>query len=138
MKTYTFSPEETPVPASISAYRLILACIILLCLSFSAFARQAPPVEFKSFAISIESKKVVLTWDVSNQQSVDHYVVETSENGKDFDVAGYVFPAEDATNGTAMFWSKPRKTKSSIYYRIRSVETNGTLSYSPNREVRMK
>ena len=137
MKAYTLAPEETPVRATISAYRLILACIILICLSFSAFAGNVttPLVEFKSFTVSKEANRIVLTWDVNVKESVDHYIVETSVNGVDFSIAGYVFPAE--TNDVAgKFWLKPRKSASVTYYRIRSVETNGALSYSPSRELR--
>ena len=137
MKAYSLTPEENPVPAGISAYRLVLACIILICLSFSAFAgtTTAPVVEFKSFTVSREANKIVLTWDVSLKESVDHYIVEASENGVDYSIAGYVFPGE--TNDVAgKFWLKPKKSASKIYYRIRSVQTNGTLSFSPSRELR--
>lgn len=137
MKAYTLTPEEAPVRPTISAYRLILACIILICLSFSAFAGKVttPSVEFKSFTVSKEANRIVLTWDVNVKDSVDHYIVETSENGIDFSIAGYVFPAE--TNDVAgKFWLKPQKSASVRYYRIRSVETNGALSYSPSRELR--
>jgi len=136
MKAYTYSPEENPVPAGISAYRLILACIILICLSFSAFAGTTSnlPIEFKSFTVSKEANKIVLTWDVNQKESIDHYIIETSNNGVDFSIAGYAFPSE-SNDMPVKFWVKPRKSASATYYRIRSVETNGTLSYSPNRVI---
>ena len=139
MKAYSHSPEEKPVPAGISAYRLVLACIILICLSFSAFAGTSSPsfIEFKSFTVSREANKIVLSWDVNQKESVDHYVIETSDNGKDFSIAGYAFPAE-LNDMPVKFWFKPKKNSSVKYYRIRSVETNGTLSYSPSRELRFE
>jgi hypothetical protein len=139
MKAYSYSPEEKPVPAGISAYRLVLACIILICLSFSAFAGTSPTsfIEFKSFTVSREANKIVLSWDVNQKESVDHYVIETSDNGTDFSIAGYAYPAE-SNDMPAKFWFKPKKNSSVKYYRIRSVETNGTLSYSPSRELRFE
>lgn len=140
MKTYTYSREEIPVPAKISAYRLILACIIMLCLSFSVFANQkpVPPVEFQSFTVAMESHKVLLNWDVKHSELVSHFIVESSLNGSDYSIAGYVFPNEDLKNGSSRFWTVPKKNKSVMYYRIRSVETNGALTYSPNRELRIR
>ncbi|HSB93194.1 MAG TPA: hypothetical protein VLC28_08760 [Flavitalea sp.] len=139
MKAYSYSPDENPVPAGISAYRLILACIILICLSFSAFAGTSATsfIEFKSFTVSREANKIVLSWDVNQQASVDHYVIESSENGTDFSIAGYAFPPE-SNDLPIKFWFKPKKNSSVKYYRIRSVETNGTLSYSPSRELRVE
>src|SRR5688572_4033630 len=109
MKAYSYSPEENPAPAGISAYRLILACIILICLSFSAFAGTitTPVIEFKSFTISKEANKIVLTWDVDQRQSVDHYIIETSKNGVDYSIAGYAFPNE-SNDLPAKFWFKPK------------------------------
>src|SRR6478609_6085793 len=96
MKAYSYSPEEIPAPAGISAYRLILACIILICLSFSAFAGTftTPTIEFKSFTVAREANKIVLTWDVNGKASIDHYIIETSKNGIDYSIAGYAFPPE--------------------------------------------
>lgn len=140
MKTYTYSREDIPAPARISPYRLILACIIMLCLSFSVFAapKPVPPVEFQSFTVTRESSRIVLNWEVKNRELVSHYIVESSLNGTDYSIAGYVFPNEDLTNGSSRFWAVPKKHTSVIYYRIRSVETNGTLTYSPNCELRIK
>ena len=139
MKAYSYSPDENPVPAGISVYRLVLACIILICLSFSAFAGTPSSsfIEFKSFTVSKEANKIVLSWDVNQKESVDHYVIETSDNGIDFSIAGYAFPSE-SNDMPAKFWIKPKKSSSLKYYRIRSVETNGTLSYSPSRELRFE
>jgi hypothetical protein len=136
MKAYSISPEENPAPTGISAYRLVLACIILICLSFSAFAGTSSTsfIEFKSFTVSKEANKIVLSWEVNQKESVDHYVIETSDNGIDYSIAGYAFPAE-STELPAKFWFKPKKSSSVKYYRIRSVETNGALSYSPSREM---
>ena len=96
MKAYSYTPEENPAPAGISAYRLILACIILICLSFSAFAGTItiPSTEFKTFTVAREANKIVLTWNVNENTSIDHYIIETSKNGLDYSIAGYAFPTE--------------------------------------------
>lgn len=127
--------EATPVTnPGISMYRLLLATIILVCLSYVTFAhtgRPEPPrkgksaAEFISFKTERASRAVVVTWDVRNESTVSHYILEKSINGRDFKTAAYIFPNENTQQANHYKYKDVLvKNYRMISYRVRAVHTN--------------
>lgn len=141
--------EATPVAnTGISLYRLLLATIILVCLSYVTFAHQGRPepprkeknnTEFLSFNTDRVSRSVVITWDVKNEATVSHYILEKSINGRDFRAAAYIFPNENSEQANHyMYKDILKKNYKMISYRIRAVHTDHKIQNSKELTSRKK
>lgn len=135
MKSFTVQPE-TDSNQGIFIYRLVLALIMMVCLSYATFAQ--PPansisattgVEFKTFDVEQQAGSVLLKWSVENEADVNHYIIEKSIGGKEFQVAAYMFPYEMQSKSSSYQYSDKKKDAGSrTSYRIVSVHKNGTTS----------
>ncbi len=128
MKTTTVNPKETSSSFTISWYRLVLALIIFICLSYASFASDRrpafsnePPVEFKSLSIDRTGKVLQVRWSVEKEQDVSHYIIEQTANGSDYAIVAYVFPFEDQTVQNHYSIKITKKFSGSSRFRIRSV-----------------
>jgi hypothetical protein len=93
------------------------------------------PVEMKSFTATLNSeyKKVDLNWVTATEKNVSHFTIEKSLDGKDFSEAGLVFATGNSTETIRYsFEDKNINTARAgvIYYRIRSVDIDGSVEYS--------
>ncbi|MGZ5246742.1 MAG: hypothetical protein ACXWV5_06870 [Flavitalea sp.] len=138
MKSYTVQPE-TDSNQGVFIYRLVLAMIMMVCLSYATFAQQPAnytsgisAVEFKSFEVEQHSGSVILKWSVENESEVSHYIIEKSIGGKEYQTAAYMFPYEMQDKANAyQYTDKKKDTGSRIGYRIVSVHKNGSTSTTP-------
>ena len=97
------------------------------------------PVELSAFAVTAKNLDALLTWTTASEKSNDHFDVERSLNGTDF-----VKIAEVKGQGTSTSATDYARTDAGIgakadglvYYRLKQVDTDGTSSYSPVRNVR--
>jgi hypothetical protein len=132
MKLFAVHPE-TDSNQGVFIYRLVLALIMMVCLSYATFASpldttpyRTPLVEFKSFEIEKSNSAVLLKWTVNHEQQVSHYVIERSKDGFDFQPVGYMFPKENQVESNSyLFQDKISKNNPSLTYRIVSVQRNG-------------
>jgi hypothetical protein len=135
MKSFTVQPK-TDSNQGIFIYRLVLALIMMVCLSYATFAQQpanhtsaTTGVEFKSFDVEQQTNAVLLKWSVENEADVSHYIIEKSTGGKEYQVAAYMFPYEMQSKANSYQYSdKKKETNSRSSYRIVSVNKNGTTS----------
>jgi len=87
------------------------------------------PVNLLSFTGKLNSDKTVtLQWKVEAQQDIQEYIVEESSNGSDFSQLGAV-PAINGTTHTYSFIDMQVATGNN-YYRIKTVDLSGKISYS--------
>lgn len=136
MKSFTVQPETTDSNQGIFIYRLVLALIMMVCLSYATFAQQpanyisaTTGVEFKSFDVEQQSGAVLLKWSVENEADVSHYIIEKSISGKEYQVAAYMFPYElQSKSNSYQYSDKKTDAGSRTTYRIVSVHKNGTTS----------
>ncbi len=104
-------------------------------------ASQAPPqflnctllpVNFISIAATWQQKNIGISWQVSNEASVKNYVVEKSSDANTFTAIGTVdYNNQAATASQYGYTDVNAGTGTSvIYYRIKEVSENGSITYS--------
>lgn len=104
------------VPGSYAANRFYLI-----------FKRSTPvPVTFIDVRAQWQNKDVLVSWDVANEDNIDHYDVERSGNGSNFSKVH----AETATGSSTYHWLDTDPLMENNFYRIRSVGEGGDIKYS--------
>ena len=99
------------------------------------------PVELTRFAAEPQGDDALLSWATASEKNNDHFDVEASADGKNFRRIGTV-----AGHGTTSQPQEYQLTDKAIahyaadpvYYRLRQVDADGTTSFSPVRQVRVK
>lgn len=89
---------------------------------------QVPlPVTLSQFGASAQKGFNLLEWTSENEENLDHYEMLSSTNGTDFTSIGKV-----AATGAGMYsWQDKNQYNSDIiYYRLKSVDIDGTAYYS--------
>lgn len=89
------------------------------------------PVTLTSFTGKAESCKAVLSWTVGTASNVSHYTIESSKDGTDFSPAGNV-PAHN----TPHYTFETTQIIPLTYYRLKTVDIDGTTTYSMLTSVR--
>jgi hypothetical protein len=84
------------------------------------------PVSLLSFTGEKNNNTNKLNWTVANELNVSAYDVERSENGIDFQKIGSV----QADGSTSYNYNDVLSTPRSYYYRLKSVDINGSFEYS--------
>lgn len=103
-------------------------------------AMSTLPVKLESFTAQLNDDKADLHWVSSYEKDVNYFSVEKSVDGKAFKQAGIVFAVG---NSSAMnSYSFPDKNidlskPGVIYYRLRSVDIDGSFEYSAIRMIKI-
>jgi hypothetical protein len=95
------------------------------------------PVKFASFFASKQNNDALLNWNVENQDAnVKNFEIERSFTGINFTKIAEQNPS-NATNGFATYNATDAgvfdNTKGNVYYRIKQIDHNGAITYSPIR-----
>jgi hypothetical protein len=102
-------------------------------------ATRPLPVELTAFSATLQDKAVSLKWQTASERNNDRFEVERSTNGREFTriatVAGQGNKAS-ATDYVLLDHNLPG-TVSTLYYRLRQQDHDGTTSYSPVRVVQL-
>ena len=93
------------------------------------------PVVFKDFKVFDGEKGNELKWSVSDQVNVDRYEVEYSTNASNFKTIGIVNAISGAGQITYTYLHAIRNDVKG-YYRIKTVDMDGQLTYSNIEEVK--
>jgi len=91
-----------------------------------------PPVDIKFTAVDAErnGKNVMLEWSVTNEITVESYVVEYSSDGINFNVLREQEP--DNTQASKTYnYEYTEASCGAIFYRIKVINSGGKLQYSP-------
>lgn len=108
--------------------------------SFSYIEGTFLPAKLASFtAKSMTTNKVVLNWSTSQEKDASHFTIEKSLNGKDFSDAGILFSIGNSEVPQQYNFTDEIRTgeKGLIYYRLKLVDLDGQIQYSPIRLVRI-
>ncbi|WP_241558482.1 lamin tail domain-containing protein [Paracnuella aquatica] len=102
---------------------------------FSAFvlngAAQGPlPVKFAGLRLFAQGTNLVLQFTVHNELGVDHYKVETSADGHNWEVRALLKP--QSNNGATVQYEfrDARPLVADRYYRVQAMEETGVVSFS--------
>jgi len=94
------------------------------------------PVEFTSFEALHRQKQVLLSWSTEREENLSHFEIERSLNGMDFTSVGRT--EVGATQGSNSYhYIDEVRMLNTLYYRIKAVDIDGTMTYSNIREVKM-
>lgn len=98
---------------------------------------QTPlPIELIDFTAKIRVREIVdLEWEVASELNFSHYEVERSIDGYNWQLIGIKQPIE--TNQTIKIYPDVDSLPAAgiYYYRLKSVDLNGSYEYSPVRSV---
>jgi hypothetical protein len=104
--------------------------------SFSSFyflsTSSTLPVNLISFTAKAQNDAAQLQWTVDNQEKVANYVVERSTNNADFTTIGKVAVKGNANSAITYNFTdlNAGKLASTIYYRIKIADEDGSLKYT--------
>jgi len=88
------------------------------------------PVSFTNIKATVQNKQIAVEWRVENQINIREYEVEKSANGRDFVKAATT--VSTGLNGSTVTynWVDMNPANALNYYRIKSVDANGTFKFS--------
>ena len=96
------------------------------------------PVELVRFNAQAVRQSALLTWTTATEHNNDHFTVERSLTGSSFVAIGTVRgrgTSLTTTNYTFTDGEAARLATGPVYYRLRQVDLDGEVSYSPVRTV---
>jgi hypothetical protein len=94
------------------------------------------PVELVFFNGRLEGKQVELRWATASEQGSSHFVVQRSADGKTFHPIGQVASAGDSQDLLNYQFTDRSPLEGQNYYRLKQVDLDGTVAYSPIVTVR--
>ncbi|WP_240040660.1 lamin tail domain-containing protein [Pseudocnuella soli] len=110
---------------------------------FSAFAlngaAQGPlPVKFAGLRLFAQGTNLVLQFTVHNELGVDHYKVETSADGRNWEVRALLKPQSNSGATVQYEFRDGRPLVADRYYRVQAMEESGVVSFSGVARARAK
>jgi hypothetical protein len=122
----------------------LLKSVLFILVSASAFISNARtgthPVNPANFtAVLNNNNKVDLKWSTETETNLSHFIVEKSTDGKNFSDAALVFAYGNTTSESDYaFADNISKIKSGfIYYRLVTINADGTMQYSDKRIIKI-
>lgn len=104
--------------------------------SNSKVAGSILPVELISFEAEKKENEVALIWSAEKEINLEGYEVERSLDGETFDYIGFV-EANNAFDAQNYSFMDDEENEGTVYYRLRSVDTDGSEEVSEVRSVKL-
>ena len=94
--------------------------------------QTVPSFELSSFGISVNGETVLLKWATTNENGLNHFEIERSEDQLTVKTAGLVLDgfSNSSTGKTYQFKEQLSKTGNKCFYRLKGIDKNGNISYS--------
>ncbi len=101
---------------------------------------QTPlPTEIIDFQVNSSKKSVRINWTTANETNMSGFDLERSANGKDFEkITNLTSKGKEGTGSSYDFEDNNVWFGSEIYYRLKSIDKDGTFKYSPIRSARLE
>ncbi len=92
------------------------------------------PVSYAYFNASVQQRDVILNWKTISELNASHFILEKSAAGKSFQPLHQV----NARGNESVYYATDKDPGAGIwYYRIRQVDLDGAVKYSPVRVVQI-
>jgi hypothetical protein len=100
---------------------------------------SALPLHFLSFtAQKCTDKNVCLSWQTANEESVSHFEIERSMDGKTFTKVGTANANNQASNSyTSNDDIALLQNENKVYYRIKQIDVDGKFTYTDIKSVKI-
>lgn len=98
------------------------------------------PLTLLNFGAVVKNEKVQLNWSTTNHKDFSHFILQKSNNGRDFkDVMTMMTDATDFSTVHQYAYKDDVSNANAtvIYYRLQMVDANTKFEYSPIRMVRL-
>jgi len=95
------------------------------------------PVTFRSFKVSVEGAAVKCAWTMADQRDVDHFEIERSTDGLQFDYWATVPKNKDDVPVYA-YYDRRLAGSQVYYYRLKEVTNTGHVAYTQVESVSFK
>ena len=103
----------------------LYGCAMLSASGMTACTSLANTIE--SFSSAENNHALVLNWMMSNQQGVNHFIIERSTDANAWDIIG----SQEANNYNAIYqFTDVHTISGTFYYRLQVVRDDGTIQYS--------
>ena len=87
-----------------------------------------------NFNGNITNNRVLLQWQVNENEAADQFEIEKSTDGKNFSLAALVFGTDKPETDNYWFYEKAKQKK--FYYRVKMITKSKNSSYSSIIEIR--
>ncbi|MBO0360585.1 T9SS type A sorting domain-containing protein [Hymenobacter sp. BT186] len=126
------APKAAVAGTVANSYKLTRAGLT----TFSPYAvssnAAAPlPVELVAFGAERKGQGVECSWKTASEKNNSHFDVERSRNGQQFEKVGKVTGAGSSAGSHSYSLYDAQAPNSTLYYRLRQVDFDGTATYSP-------
>ncbi|UAY51965.1 T9SS type A sorting domain-containing protein [Ferruginibacter albus] len=88
------------------------------------------PVTFTSVKANQKSTGIQVDWNVENEVNIMQYEVEKSADGKTFSKTNSTLPTGNNNSSVSYSWLDSKPFDGANYYRIKSIDKDGTVRYS--------
>lgn len=106
-------------------------------LNFAGVASSAIlPVKLSSFTVDLSGVQVAINWTAAVEVNFDRYEIERSTDGQSWIAIGTVKPANSTSFASRYTFTDILKAASSFQYRLKMIDIDGTVAYSPVKAVR--
>lgn len=89
------------------------------------------PIRFVNVAVKELPHAVQVAFTNSTESDVAHYIIERSTNGIDFAAIATIQPVHNNGNASTYQWVDKTRPSGVIFYRVKGVEVDGKMMYSP-------
>lgn len=102
----------------------------------SGFQEHVLPVSFVSFTAKLNSQRYTqLTWTVSDETGIDHYIVEKSTNHQNWKTVSTLQSSATSLTAYNYFATDSFPAAGTTFYRIKAKGFAGDISYSTTEQV---
>lgn len=102
----------------------------------SGFQQHVLPVNFSSFTVKLNGQRQAqLTWTVSGEEGIDHYIVEKSTDHQNWKTASTHYSTVTSLNVRSYFVTDSFLATGTTFYRIKAKGYAGDISYSKTEQV---
>ena len=136
-----WAPQGTPASVAVAGAARSFTTSVARLGAFTVSNLTAPlPVELTRFTAEAQGEDAQLRWATASEKNNDHFDVEASANGREFQRIGVVASQGNSTQTreyALLDKNIARYATELVYYRLRQVDTDGTATFSPVRTVKV-
>lgn len=136
--TPSFTRSTTTVQPSISSFNAYVTLGAgITAASLQIELDQILPIKLGTFTVKRDENKVRLNWDTYTETNNDGFAIERSTDGLKFEKIGFV---KGTGNSNVQSWYNFADNSPIMglnYYRLKQMDMNGGINYSPVRSVRV-